>query len=317
MTTGRINQVTVLRARRSRARQRVQRGSLPPSPARVSHRPIKSRPSVAVAARHPALSGDPSHSSANGAPSPPISHAPGAVPPVQQTRVDPFGGDYRRAAAPVERGLPERGGSPICWSQTELANIGNRVHTPLHRPQKRQRRSARHTLPGSSGVLQHRTKARPWFSIPSGYILQGRRINRSDPGRPAVPSKAASHWAPWTGRRRRSLRRCYPGGPSTSPHSAPAPIRHPPSPRQPHFTHQDGAITGHPPTDSASDASSSGSPSRFPSQRPPPLPLPYRKARRGGPGRHQPKRLELTVFGLGLDTLGQECFAPCECSPSM
>ena len=231
MTTGRINQVTVLRARRSRARQRVQRGSLPPSPARVSHRPIKSRPSVAVAARHPALSGDPSHSSANGAPSPPISHAPGAVPPVQQTRVDPFGGDYRRAAAPVERGLPERGGSPICWSQTELANIGNRVHTPLHRPQKRQRRSARHTLPGSSGVLQHRTKARPWFSIPSGYILQGRRINRSDPGRPAVPSKAASHWAPWTGRRRRSLRRCYPGGPSTSPHSAPAPIRHPPSPR--------------------------------------------------------------------------------------
>ena len=50
----------------------------------------------------------------------------------------------------LQRGLPGRGVSPIGWLRTGLAK-GNQVHIPLHRPQKRQRRSAG-LLPGSGGA---------------------------------------------------------------------------------------------------------------------------------------------------------------------
>src|ERR1700759_1025635 len=74
MTTGRINQVTVLRARpKGRTRQR-ERGLAPgPRPELVTDR--SSRPSAAQAARHLTPPGDPSKSCASRVPSPPISHA--------------------------------------------------------------------------------------------------------------------------------------------------------------------------------------------------------------------------------------------------
>src|SRR6201999_796558 len=84
------------------------------------------------------------------------------APPVRRTGVGPFGEDYRRAAAPSREGLPERGVSPIGWLQTELA-IGNQVHIPLHRSQKRQRRPAR-LPPGSNGF---RSPLQSQAAIPS------------------------------------------------------------------------------------------------------------------------------------------------------
>src|ERR1700723_3306027 len=81
MTTGRINQVTVLRARHPEGQPHEAAGTRARalSPARVSHRPIKSFP-VAEAAGTLALSGDPSRSPAHRVPSPPISHASGSLP---------------------------------------------------------------------------------------------------------------------------------------------------------------------------------------------------------------------------------------------
>jgi len=210
MTTGRINQVTVLRARHPQGAPHEAAGTRAhaPSPARVSHRPIQVVPPRPTPLDTPPLSGGvPSRCVALEVPSPPISHASEALPPVHRTGVGPFGGDYRRAAAPlVSRGLPERDVSPSGFLRTELA-IGYQVHLPLRRLQQRQRRSAKLTLPGSSGVLFIVTHPRePGHDpIPSGHILQGRRINRSAPGRPAVPPSSI---------RRRQKR--APGAESTS-----------------------------------------------------------------------------------------------------
>lgn len=115
------------------------------------------------------------------------------------------------------RGLPERGVSPSGWLQTELA-IGYQVHIPLHRSQKRQRRSARHSFQAPTGLRSPALEpGRDPF--PSGHILQGRRINRSVPRRPAVPKRHPT-----------SERGRHPSGVDTSFLAVPAPRRFPRSP---------------------------------------------------------------------------------------
>jgi hypothetical protein len=141
MTTGRINQVTVLRARQgSRTRQRVVGLSPFPRP-EFSHRPIQVVPPAAPAARHLALSDDPSSSGTARVPSPPISHASETLPQSIQTGVGPFGEDYRRAAAPRKRAAGTRRISdwlaadrigPRAIKSTSLLIARNSVRGALH-----------------------------------------------------------------------------------------------------------------------------------------------------------------------------------------
>jgi hypothetical protein len=149
MTTGRINQVTVLhtQAQRAHARRRVLGlDTLPP--ARVSHRPIKSSLRRRATRTAPSRAFRPAAPQAR-VPSPPISHASGALPrsvgPESTPSVKTTG-----ERPHLRGGLPERGVSSIGCLQTVLA-IGHQVHIPLHRSQQRQRRSAR-PLPGSVGL---------------------------------------------------------------------------------------------------------------------------------------------------------------------
>ena len=78
MTTGRINQVTVLHARIKPHEAAGTRGFRPLPCARVSHRLIQVVPPERELRDPSTLSGDPSHSTASRVPSPPISHASGA-----------------------------------------------------------------------------------------------------------------------------------------------------------------------------------------------------------------------------------------------
>jgi hypothetical protein len=88
--------------------------------------------------------------------------------------------------------------------------VGNQIHIPRHGPQERQRRSA---VALSRPVRdKSRKRARPQVPFPSGHILRGRHINRSDLGRPAVPKRCRTGRVPAA--IGRSLRRS-PGGPST------------------------------------------------------------------------------------------------------
>ena len=160
MTTGRINQVTVLHARQ-KPHEAAGTRALAPSPARVSHRPIKSS-----LRRKKPQDTSPSRTTRPAAPrarvpSPPISHASEALPPVRRTRVGPFGEDYRRAAAPRQRASGTRRISE--WLVADwIWPMGNQVHIPHHHPQQRQRRSARFALPGSSGDISsppHKSQA--------------------------------------------------------------------------------------------------------------------------------------------------------------
>ena len=213
MTTGRINQVTVLHARQ-KPHEAAGTRALAPSPARVSHRPIKSS-----LRREKPQDTSPSRTTRPAAPrarvpSPPISHASEALPPVRRTRVGPFGEDYRRAAAPRQRASGTRRISE--WLVADwIWPMGNQVHIPHHHPQQRQRRSARFALPGSSGDISSPAQEPGHGPIPSGHILQGRRINRSDQGRPTVPER---HPRAPTGARARvgGVYTGPPGGPSTS-----------------------------------------------------------------------------------------------------
>src|SRR5215469_5498308 len=120
MTTGRINQVTVLHARqKSRTRQRVHGLSPFPRPELVTDRSSRTLPPHEPQTPHPL--GQPSHSCADRVPSPPDLTNLRDAPPVLWTEVGPFSEDYRQAATP-QRGLPERSVSSIGWLQTELAN---------------------------------------------------------------------------------------------------------------------------------------------------------------------------------------------------
>lgn len=95
-------------------------------------------------------------------------------------------------------------------------HIGNQIHIPLHRSQK-----ASEALCDLCSRLRsrfHRTplqQSQATFPFPSGHILLGRRINRSDPRRPAVPKRVVEFQqgvgSESTGRSRRQS----PSGPST------------------------------------------------------------------------------------------------------
>src|ERR1700744_5109873 len=103
MTTGRINQGTVLRARHPQGapHEGAGTGAHAPAPARVSHRPIQVAPPRPTPLHPPPLSGGvPSRCVALEVPSPPISHASEALPPVHRPGVGPFGGNSRRRAPP-------------------------------------------------------------------------------------------------------------------------------------------------------------------------------------------------------------------------
>jgi hypothetical protein len=68
--------------------------------------------------------------------------------------------------------------------------MGYQIHIPPHRSQQRQRRSAKLTFSRLwMGHTSPHPKSQATFPFPSGHILQGRRINRSDPRRPAVPKR--------------------------------------------------------------------------------------------------------------------------------
>ena len=311
MTTGRINQVTVLHARQ-KPHEAAGTRALAPSPARVSHRPIKSS-----LRRKKPQDTSPSRTTRPAAPrarvpSPPISHASEALPPVRRTRVGPFGEDYRRAAAPRQRASGTRRISE--WLVADwIWPMGNQVHIPHHHPQQRQRRSARFALPGSSGDISSPAREPGHGPIPSGHILQGRRINRSDQGRPTVPER---HPRAPTGARARvgGVYTGPPGGPSTSQtHSYPkSPVSKVCQPsRPPAF--KGGRRPG------ALPAFQEVGPSRGPKLpsklkvssyrvegRPQSPPAVHRRPTHARPISSGPKRLT-----------PQECFAPCQCSPSM
>ena len=186
MTTGRINQVTVLHTRPPRApRQAAGTGALtPPFPGQSKsptdqvaphRRTARTSPSRVLRHTDPQLR----------VPSPPTSHASGAPPQVQRTQVDPFGEDYRQTAAPPTGGLPERGGSSSGWLQAELA-IGYQSTSLSHHPQQHDGACCRFAF--QTLTASKEPDLEPGRNpSPSGYILPGRHINRSDPGRPAVP----------------------------------------------------------------------------------------------------------------------------------
>src|SRR5215470_4021087 len=151
MTTGRINQVTVLHARSQREPHKAaDTGALARSPARVSHRPIKSSLRHRTRGAPRPLGRSSPQSSKTRVPSPPISHASGAFPRSRGPESTPSVKTTDERPL-LQRGLPERGVSPSGWLQTELA-IGYQVHIPLHRSQSRQKHPA--SLPsGSKRVL--------------------------------------------------------------------------------------------------------------------------------------------------------------------
>jgi len=243
MTTGRINQVTVLRARHPQGAPHEAAGTRAhaPSPARVSHRPIQVVPPRPTPLDTPPLSGGvPSRCAALEVPSPPISHASEALPPVHRTGVGPFGGDYRRAAAPlVSRGLPERDVSPSGFLRTELA-IGYQVHLPLRRSQQRQRRSAKLTLPGSSGVLFIVTHLESQATIPSQAgtsCKAGASTARPRDGQPSPQAASAGARSEHRG----GVYVGHPDGPSTPGTS---PSEHPNTHRRSGIGPHDGSLQG-------------------------------------------------------------------------
>lgn len=88
--------------------------------------------------------------------------------------------------------------------------IGYQVHIPLQHLQQRQRHSAMFPV---QAPVEKPTLEPGRDPFPSGYILRGRRINRSVPGRPAVPKRhfCGGDTVPHHGRSRHQS----PGGPST------------------------------------------------------------------------------------------------------
>ena len=191
MTTGRINQVTVLHARprgpHGAAGTGRRSGAPAPRPGLVTDRSKSFLPTSgrrgprAVAPAGTAVA-------VRRVPSPPISHASVAFPRSDGPSSAPSVETTVERPPPLRReGLPERGGSPICWLRSELAQKGDRVHIPLHGSRERSKALRNHL---HSGKSESRSQtARPQNPFPSGLILQGRRINRSAPGRPAVPKK--------------------------------------------------------------------------------------------------------------------------------
>ena len=92
----------------------------------------------------------------------------------------------------LQRGLPERGVSPSGWLQTVMAHRLSSPHPSTSHAKASERRSAVLTVSGSSGFAMATHSSQAKFPFPSGHILQGRPIDRSDPGRPTVPPLAAA-----------------------------------------------------------------------------------------------------------------------------
>jgi len=184
MTTGRINQVTVLNARLKKA-VRAAGVRLTPSPrARVSHRPIKVVTPPTDSARNRPLEQRDRRLCRSRVPSPPISHASETLPQSNRLGSDPSV-ETTGERPHLMRGLPERGVSPIRWLQTELAHRQSDPH-----PSALTAESVKGALQSESKAPAGKPAKEPGqFPFPSGHILQGRRINRSDPGRPAVPKR--------------------------------------------------------------------------------------------------------------------------------
>ena len=150
----------------------------------------------------------------------------------------------------LQRGLPERGVSPSGWLQTVMAHRLSSPHPSTSHAKASERRSAVLTVSGSSGFAMATHSSQAKFPFPSGHILQGRPIDRSDPGRPAVPPSGKEHQAPERRRRGRSQRKSPRGNkrsqhPPTAHHLNPVPSQvpsaeqHPRSPEHP--------VSAHPP----------------------------------------------------------------------
>ena len=118
--------------------------------------------------------------------------------------------------------------------------LGNQVHIPQHRSQQRRKHSAKLSF-RLQRVLTSPAVEPGHVPFPSGHILRGRRINRSDPGRPAVPTPSSGSVS---GRSRRQFYPAVPA-PSTHPHHRGPPDRQPtsarPSRQQSSLTPQAGA----------------------------------------------------------------------------
>jgi hypothetical protein len=192
MTTGRINQVTVLRARPcGRTRQRVPRPESPfPGQSLVTDR-FKSSTQPRTPNGHLPRGRRSPNGTAARVPSPPISHASGTLP--QSSGLESAPSVKTTNERPrLQRGLPERGVSPIDWLQTVLAQRQASPHPPPSLAANVETRCEA-DLPGSKRASVTRSKSQATIPIPSGHILQGRRINRSVQGRPTVPQQAASN----------------------------------------------------------------------------------------------------------------------------
>jgi len=216
MTTGRINQVTVLHARTPRVPHLGSgyRGLHPlPGQSLVTDRSKVDHPRPAGARRRPAKGQFRQRASqGQGVPSPPFSHASGALRPVRRTGFGPFGEDYRRAAAPPKRAARTRRISDWFITGCRLSWPTQAINPHPSTPTA----SASKALSGSNSQaprgIPHFTRARPQLPFPSGHILQGRRIDRSDSGRPAVPKR---HFRSQGTSAIGQSRHRSPGGPST------------------------------------------------------------------------------------------------------
>ena len=139
----------------------------------------------------------------------------------------------------LQRGLPGRGVSPIDWLRIELARRLSNPH-PSTSPAAASKAPCG-ADPQALSETRRPLKSQATFPIPSGHILRGRRINRSDPGRPAVPTPSSGSVS---GRSRRQFYPAVPA-PSTHPHHRGPPDRQPtsarPSRQQSSLTPQAGA----------------------------------------------------------------------------
>ena len=190
--------------------------------------------------------------------------------------------------------------------------MGNQVHIPHHHPQQRQRRSAEFTLPGSSRDLIARTRARP----------------RSHPERAHPARQAHQPLGPGTANRPRAASTGTHRGASAgwrSLHRSSRWSQHLPNALVPQVTRSKVCQPSQPPAfkggrrPGALPAFQEVGPSRGPKLpsklkvssyrvegRPQSPPAVHRRPTHARPISSGPKRLT-----------PQECFAPCQCSPSM
>jgi hypothetical protein len=194
MTTGRINQVTVRSARRP-PRARRTRPSTRTSPEKgwnalrpeyVTFCLLRAAPDLRRQAASPRTpQGDAT------VPSPPISQASEALPGLHRTRVSPFPGDDTRTAALCASAAGTRR-IPYRLLAIALAHWQS-IHIPRHLQQKATKGLCQTVLRPKGGRTPPRVgQAAVLSPFPSGFILHGRRIDRSVLGGPAHPQSIPS-----------------------------------------------------------------------------------------------------------------------------